>query len=58
MSQNDFLLQTIADLTGCKVVRAGNLQTTALGVAFFAGLSSSKPMREKAWLLHMYEKGI
>ncbi|XP_065178159.1 putative glycerol kinase 5 isoform X1 [Sycon ciliatum] len=40
VSENNFLLQTIADLTSCKIQRAAVRETTALGVAFFAGLSS------------------
>jgi len=36
----DLLLQFQADLTGTVVRRAGTLDTTALGAAYLAGLSS------------------
>jgi len=37
---NDFLVQAIADATGCTVERPATLQATALGAAFLAGLSA------------------
>jgi glycerol kinase len=37
---NDLLLQIQADLLGIPIVRPRNLETTALGAAFFAGLGS------------------
>ncbi|AME08945.1 MULTISPECIES: glycerol kinase GlpK [Gemella] len=36
---NDYLLQFQADILGVKIARAENLETTALGAAFLAGLS-------------------
>lgn len=38
-SQNRYLMQFQADILGNTVARAENLETTALGVAFFAGLA-------------------
>ena len=37
-SANDFLMQLQADLLGCPVVRPAQLETTALGAAYLAGL--------------------
>ncbi len=37
---NDFLMQFQADLLGTPVVRPANLETTALGAAFLAGLAT------------------
>ncbi|MBI1355277.1 MAG: glycerol kinase GlpK [Acidobacteria bacterium] len=36
---NDFLLQFQADILGCPVVRPANVETTAAGAAFLAGLA-------------------
>ncbi|MGF1638754.1 MAG: glycerol kinase GlpK [Cyclobacteriaceae bacterium] len=36
---NNLLMQFQADLLGCKVSRPKNLETTAMGAAFFAGLA-------------------
>jgi glycerol kinase len=36
---NDFLMQLQADLLGCPVVRPAQLETTALGTAYLAGLA-------------------
>ena len=36
---NNYLLQFQSDLLNKSVERAGNLETTALGVAFLAGLA-------------------
>jgi glycerol kinase len=36
---NDLLLQIQADVLGCDVVRAANLETTAIGAAYLAGLT-------------------
>ncbi|MDP1930991.1 MAG: glycerol kinase GlpK [Gammaproteobacteria bacterium] len=38
MAKNDFVLQNLADLLGCRVDRPRVTETTALGVAFLAGL--------------------
>lgn len=38
-SQNRYLMQFQADILGNMVARAENLETTALGIAFFAGLA-------------------
>ncbi|KAG1327104.1 glycerol kinase-like [Cocos nucifera] len=38
-SANDLLMQTQADLLGGAVVRPGNIETTALGAAYAAGLA-------------------
>lgn len=38
-SANDFLCQFLADITGVAVIRPGMIETTALGVAFEAGLT-------------------
>lgn len=40
VSQNDFVCQTIADITGLPVERGVNSDSSAIGVAFVAGLSS------------------
>ena len=37
---NNFLMQFQADLLGRPVIRPANLETTAMGAAYFAGLSS------------------
>ncbi len=39
VSRNNFLLQFMADILDCKVVRAQNPDMTALGAAFLAGLN-------------------
>ena len=38
-SANDFLMQFQADITGARVVRPKNVETTATGAAFLAGLA-------------------
>lgn len=38
MSQNDFVDQLLADLTGLKVERPTSSEMTVLGAAFLAGL--------------------
>ncbi|RSZ64726.1 glycerol kinase [Corynebacterium hylobatis] len=38
MTANDLLMQLQADLLGAEVVRPGNIETTALGAAFAAGV--------------------
>lgn len=38
MSKNNFVCQSIADITGLSVVRPKNTETTSIGVAFLAGL--------------------
>ena len=38
-AKNDFLMQFQADLLGTPVERAANLETTAMGAAFLAGLA-------------------
>ena len=38
MARNDFVLQNLADLLGCRVDRPRVTETTALGVAGLAGL--------------------
>jgi glycerol kinase len=38
MARNDFVLQNLADLLGCRVDRPRVTETTALGVAWLAGL--------------------
>ncbi len=39
LAQSDFLLQALADLTGREVHRAAEVEATALGAAFLAGLA-------------------
>jgi glycerol kinase len=39
LAQSDFLVQRIADLSDCSVLRAAEVETTALGAAFLAGLA-------------------
>ena len=39
MTSNNLLMQFQADIAGCKVVRPGVSETTALGAAYAAGLS-------------------
>ncbi|MGX7112509.1 glycerol kinase GlpK [Gemella cuniculi] len=39
-AHNDYLLQFQADILGVKIARAENLETTALGAAFLAGLAT------------------
>lgn len=39
-SANDFLMQFQADITGIKVARPKNIETTALGACYLAGLAS------------------
>lgn len=38
MAKNDFVLQNLADLLGCRVDRPLSTETTALGAAYLAGL--------------------
>ena len=38
-AMNDFLMQFQADILGIELARAANLETTALGAAFLAGLA-------------------
>lgn len=38
MAKNDFVLQNLADLLGCRVDRPSSTETTALGAAYLAGL--------------------
>ena len=38
-SANDFLMQVQADVLGAPVVRPNNVESTALGAAYFAGLA-------------------
>ena len=37
---NSFLMQFQADILGCKIVRPADIETTALGAAYLAGLAS------------------
>ncbi len=37
---NDFLMQFQADILGCRIVRPADIETTALGAAYLAGLST------------------
>jgi glycerol kinase len=37
---NDFLMQFQADVLGCKIVRPADIETTALGAAYLAGLAA------------------
>ncbi len=37
--KNDYLMQFQADILGISIARAKNLETTALGAAFLAGLT-------------------
>lgn len=39
-SQNDFLMQFQADITGCPVKRPVSVETTSLGAAYLAGLAT------------------
>ena len=39
-ANNDYLLEFQANILGVKVARAENLETTALGAAFLAGLAT------------------
>ncbi len=39
-SANDFLMQFQADLLGCRIVRPADIETTALGAAYLAGLAT------------------
>ncbi len=39
LAQSDFLLQALADLTGREVQRAAEVEATAIGAAFLAGLA-------------------
>lgn len=41
VSQNDFICQSIADLTGLRVERAVNSDSSAIGVGFVAGLKAN-----------------
>ncbi len=38
--QNHFLLQFQADMLGCEVIRAKNIESSALGAAFLAGITT------------------
>ncbi len=40
LARSDFLLQAIADLGGVEILRAAELEATALGAAFLAGLAT------------------
>ncbi|GAB3695689.1 glycerol kinase GlpK [Corynebacterium nasicanis] len=40
MTANDTLMQLQADVLGCEVVRPGNIETTAIGAAFAAGIGA------------------
>jgi glycerol kinase len=40
MTDNDWLMQSLADLTGLCVERAANAETTAAGVAYLAGMQA------------------
>jgi glycerol kinase len=40
LAQSDFLVQSLADFSGREVARAGEVETTALGAAFLAGLAT------------------
>ena len=40
MSANSWLCQCLADILDCRVDRPGNVETTALGAAFLAGLAT------------------
>ncbi len=40
MAVNNWLLQFLADILGCPVIRSNNHETTALGAAYLAGLQS------------------
>lgn len=42
VSKNDFLCQTLADITGVRVERSKFSESSALGAAFVAGLNASK----------------
>jgi glycerol kinase len=52
-SANDLLLQIQSDIFDCEVIRPKNLETTALGAAYLAGLAvglySSKKQLRKQW---------
>ena len=39
-SENDFLMQFQSDILQCEIILQENAQSTALGVAFLAGLGS------------------
>lgn len=41
LARSRFLLQRIADLAGCELLRAAEVETTALGAAFLAGLATN-----------------
>lgn len=47
VSQNDFVVQLLADLTGLKVERPESSEMTMLGAAFLAGLHGGK------WVLRL-----
>jgi glycerol kinase len=40
MSTNNFVCQSIADITGLTVVRPSNVETTSIGIAFLAGIQA------------------
>ena len=37
---NNFLMQFQADILGCRIVRPADIETTALGAAYLAGLAT------------------
>jgi glycerol kinase len=39
-SANNFLMQFQADILGCRIVRPADIETTALGAAYLAGLAT------------------
>ena len=53
-SANEFLMQFQSDILGTKVIRPANLETTAQGAAFLAGLEAGiwqdKSDIEKIWI--------
>ena len=40
VTNSDYIMQNIADITGISVVRAKNIEATTLGAAYAAGLAS------------------
>lgn len=42
VSKNDFIMQSLADLTGLEVERPVSIEMSILGVAFLAGLQYGK----------------
>lgn len=47
MAKNDFVLQTLADLSGHKVIRPVSTEVTAMGCLFMTGLASGINSLEK-----------